>query len=574
MAKSQGLEKGTSLKQGTYRIEKILGSGSFGITYLATAKLITQGPLGQMEVEAKVAVKEFFMNEVNTRQPGATTVEGSTGSVFTNYRKKFKKEAENLSKLSHPNIVKVFDIFDENNTTYYIMEFIDGVNLDDYIKLKGRVPEEEAINIIKEVGDALEYMHSNKMLHLDIKPKNIMRKSDGNCLLIDFGLSKQFNTDGEPESSTSIGLGTPGYSPLEQATYKKSGKFPATLDVYALGATLFKMLTSQRPPDATVILNEGFPEEEFEDSKGKFVSNETLSAVKKAMSPMTSNRFKSIKDFINNLSEDTVVEDDEKKKEEERKKREEEERKRKLEEEERKRREEELRKKAEEEQKRQKQLEEEKRKAQEEEERKKAEKEKKKREKVVGWPWKRIAIITGNVAFWGAALTLCIIAMVKSGDKSESQPNENTVSLPQEIVTSIKERLPQNVTNADWNSPLGPAKYTGQILPLSETQASGDFIPNGHGVAKIVSGKYEGCVYDGTFLNGKMSGAAVYTYPNGDSFKGTFRNNKFEEGQYTSKSTGEYFDGIFKDELPYDGVWYDAKGSKLDNIFEGKIVKN
>lgn len=238
-----GLKPGALLKGATYRIEKVLGQGSFGITYLATAKFTTQGNLGKMDVEAKVAIKEFFMSEVNGRSEDGSTVEGSTGSVFSNYRKKFKKEAENLSKLEHPGIVKVFDVFDENNTTYYVMEFLEGENLDDYIRQCGFIEESEAIGIITEIGDALSYMHSKKMLHLDIKPKNIMRKTDGRNYLIDFGLSKQFTDDGEPESSTSIGLGTPGYAPIEQTGYKGEGEFPATLDVYALGATLYKMLT-------------------------------------------------------------------------------------------------------------------------------------------------------------------------------------------------------------------------------------------------------------------------------------------------------------------------------------------
>ena len=136
----QGLKIGTILQNGTYRIVKVLGQGSFGITYLAKAKLRTQGNLGSMNVEAQVAIKEFFMSEVNSRRSDGSSVEGSSGSVFANYRKKFKKEAENLSKLSLSNIVKVVDVFDENNTTYYVMEFIEGKNLDDYIKQKGSLP--------------------------------------------------------------------------------------------------------------------------------------------------------------------------------------------------------------------------------------------------------------------------------------------------------------------------------------------------------------------------------------------------------------------------------------------------
>ena len=302
---AQGLKTGHTLQNGTYRIEKVLGQGSFGITYLATARFTTQGNLGKMDVEAKVAIKEFFMSEVNSRRQDGSSVDGSSGSVFTNYRKKFKKEAENLSKLEHPNIVKVFDVFDENNTTYYVMEFLEGTNLDDYIKMNGFLTENEAISIINEIGGALAYMHSQKMLHLDIKPKNIMRKSDGKDYLIDFGLSKQFTENGEPESSTSIGLGTPGYAPIEQSGYKQDGTFPATLDVYALGATMFKMLTGKRPPEATNILNEGFPVSELSDCE---VSSHTVMAVEKAMAPVKKKRYQNVKSFLKGL-ESTEIED-------------------------------------------------------------------------------------------------------------------------------------------------------------------------------------------------------------------------------------------------------------------------
>lgn len=297
----QSLKIGTTLQNGTYRIVKVLGQGSFGITYLAKAKLRTQGNLGSMNVEAQVAIKEFFMSEVNSRRSDSSSVEGSSGSVFANYRKKFKKEAKNLSKLSHSNIVKVVDVFDENNTTYYVMEFIEGKNLDDYIKQNECLPEPETISIIKEVGNALEYMHSRKMLHLDIKPKNIMRKPDGTIYLIDFGLSKQFTDKGEPESSTSIGLGTPGYAPIEQSSYKQDGTFPATLDVYALGATMFKMLTGKRPPEATIILNKGFPSVELSN---KGISDNTIYTIKAAMTSIKKERYQTIKAFVENLSKD------------------------------------------------------------------------------------------------------------------------------------------------------------------------------------------------------------------------------------------------------------------------------
>lgn len=297
------LAKGTLLQGGKYKIEAVLGQGSFGITYLASAKFSADGDLGKMDVVAKVAIKEFFMSEINTRKEDGSTVDGSTGNVFTNYRKKFRKEAENLAKLSHSNIVKVFDVFDENGTTYYTMEYLDGEDLDGYIKQKGRLGENETIRIIQEVGEAIAYMHSKKMLHLDIKPKNIMHRSDSGNTLIDFGLSKQYTDDGEPESSTSIGLGTPGYAPLEQAQYTQDGTFPSTLDVYALGATMFKMLTGKRPPEATMILNNGFPQSELAQHG---ISDKTIGIVRKAMSPKKQNRYRSIQRLVNALNRTTA----------------------------------------------------------------------------------------------------------------------------------------------------------------------------------------------------------------------------------------------------------------------------
>ena len=91
------------------------------------------------------------------------------------------------------------------------------MNLNDYIQKKGRLNETEALGIVKDMGKALSYMHRNRMLHLDIKPKNVMIENDGKAILIDFGLAKQYTANGDPESSTSIGMGTPGYAPIEQA---------------------------------------------------------------------------------------------------------------------------------------------------------------------------------------------------------------------------------------------------------------------------------------------------------------------------------------------------------------------
>lgn len=298
------LSKGTTLQKGKYTIVKSLGQGSFGITYLATTKLTMMGKLGQMDTTVNVAIKEFFMSEMNSRSKDGSSIEGSSGSLFSNYRQKFKKEAENLSKLDHSNIVNVLDVFDENNTTYYVMQYIDGQSLDDYILQQDGINESKAISILKEIGKAVQYMHSNKMLHLDLKPKNVMLDKDGIVYLIDFGLSKQYDEKGEPESSTKVGAGTPGYAPIEQANYREGKGFPVTMDVYALGATMFKMLTSIRPPEASDILNDGFPLYELQEHG---IDERISASIAKAMAPTKKDRYQTIDDFIDSFEEEATV---------------------------------------------------------------------------------------------------------------------------------------------------------------------------------------------------------------------------------------------------------------------------
>lgn len=289
------LKTGHTLQNGKYTIVTTLGMGTFGITYLATVRTAVNGPLGQMNVMVNVAIKEFYMHNVNSRNADGSNVEGTQNTLAQNYRHKFRKEAENLSRLNHPNIVKVVDVFDENNTTYYVMEHIAGGTLDSHILSKGRLAESEAAACTMAIGAALSYMHTHNMVHLDLKPSNVMRDSDGHIYLIDFGLSKQYDTHGEPESSTSIGLGTPGYAPIEQASYKQDGTVPVTLDIYALGATLFKMLTGQTPMEASAILNDGFPMALLQHAG---VSPLMAAIVEKAMSPMRKTRYQSVDDML------------------------------------------------------------------------------------------------------------------------------------------------------------------------------------------------------------------------------------------------------------------------------------
>ena len=295
------LPKGTILhgKSFVYQIDKVLGQGSFGITYLASIKI--NGALGSIDANVKVTVKEFFMANFNGRQ-GCTVTSGSQDGMYGYYKHKFTQEAINLSKLHHPNIVNVLEAFEENNTVYYAMEYIDGGSLDKKIEQNQKLSEKQCMELTKQIGSAVSFMHDNMMLHLDLKPSNIMLKQNGDAVLIDFGLSKQYTENGEPETLTKVGGGTPGYAPLEQISYRDGKGFPVTMDVYALGGTMYKMLTGVRPPEASDILEDGFPLHELTNRN---VSEHTAVVIAKAMMPKRSERYQSVMDMINDLSSES-----------------------------------------------------------------------------------------------------------------------------------------------------------------------------------------------------------------------------------------------------------------------------
>lgn len=275
-----------------YRIERVLGQGSFGITYVANVRL--KGRLGAIESAAMVAIKEFFLRDVSSRN-GLRVFSVSDSTLCSDYRRDFLREAQNLSRLDNDHIVKVLETIEENDTVYYVMEYLSGGNLDQHILSHGKLSCREALDIAIQIGEALKCMHAQHMLHLDLKPLNVMRGEDGHIVLIDFGLSKCFGADGQPESSTRIGQGTTGYAPIEQHSFKKADGFMPTLDIYALGATLFKMLTGCVPPEASVVLNEGLPVDEL-SSAG--VPPAVIALVERAMQPLRRMRHQTVGEFV------------------------------------------------------------------------------------------------------------------------------------------------------------------------------------------------------------------------------------------------------------------------------------
>ena len=236
------LQVGTIL-HGTYKIESYLASGGFGNTYLAK----------NIEFDETYAIKEFFVKGVCQRDGNSTTISVSNAentNSFEQQREKFKKEARRLRSLSNPHIVKVYDLFEENGTAYYVMDYVDGENLSSRLKrTNAPLAESDVRNYLNQILDGLEAIHNEGMFHLDIKPANIMVDSHNVVKLIDFGASKQQSTVGGATMSTGISY-TNGYAPSEQMA-QSYDKFGPWTDFYALGATVYKLLTNQDPPSVS-----------------------------------------------------------------------------------------------------------------------------------------------------------------------------------------------------------------------------------------------------------------------------------------------------------------------------------
>ena len=238
------LQVGTIL-HGTYKIESYLASGGFGNTYLVK----------NIEFDETYAIKEFFVKGVCQRDGNSTTISVSNAentNSFEQQREKFKKEARRLRSLNNPHIVKVYDLFEENGTAYYVMDYVDGENLSARLKrTNAPLAESEVRNYLNQILDGLEAIHNEGMFHLDIKPANIniMVDSHNVVKLIDFGASKQQSAVGGATMSTGISY-TNGYAPSEQMA-QSYDKFGPWTDFYALGATLYKLLTNQDPPSVS-----------------------------------------------------------------------------------------------------------------------------------------------------------------------------------------------------------------------------------------------------------------------------------------------------------------------------------
>lgn len=554
----QHLSTNSYLQNGKYKIERVLGQGGFGITYLAYQPLL----------DRKVCIKEFFYKDYCERNEATSHVTLGTQSaqeMVQRFMNKFIKEAQTISRQKHPNIIDIYDIFTENNTAYYVMEYIEGESLSDMIKRNGALSEDAALNFIRQAANALSYIHAKSINHLDIKPANMMvRRSDNSLVLIDFGLSKQYGSTGGQTSSTPVGI-SEGYAPLEQYQAGGVSTFTPQTDIYSLGATLFCLITGTVPPSASEVLNNGIP------ALPSHISASTKNAIHKAMQFRKNDRPQSVKAFLSlfdgNSSATTASQNSNRPKayktvfvDNETTKvvgmsdldRQQEENKRKREAE-RKAAEEKARREAEEKaakEKREREAELDRlRKEKQEVERRRKEAEAKLAAEEAETKKNRNILIGIVIA---VILVIVLITAFNSGSTSQPSPvpvTETSVT-GKTIVLTYGHESKRNFV------------YTGEV--------NADGIPEGEGTAQYPETKSSSsATFKGTFRKGMPSKGEIQ-FSSKVRYDGTFD----PEGNYVEgtlwDSEDYYFIGTFNNGQPYNGSWFTPDGVKDSDVRYGK----
>src|SRR5688500_7341360 len=263
-----------------YRIEKVLGSGGFGVTYLAH----------EVAINRKVAIKEYLPSGIAARGRDDVSVHPLSSSDRENFQwglDRFRKEAQTLVTFRHNNIVTVYRYFEANGTAFLVMAYEDGESLARILERAGTLTEEEINDILGPLLSGLEHVHNIGFLHRDIKPGNIYIRRDGSPVLLDFGAARQA-LGGRSQSLTSIV--SAGYAPFEQ--YTTRGNQGPWTDIYGLGGVLYRATTGERPPDSPDRIRDDPYVSAREAAAGKYSDTllaaiDTALAVDEAQRPQT-----------------------------------------------------------------------------------------------------------------------------------------------------------------------------------------------------------------------------------------------------------------------------------------------
>lgn len=303
------LPNGHVLQNGKYQITHVIGQGGFGITYKGIWFTEVKGALGTVKTEVPICIKEYFFKDYCYRETNAFTVKAhsETGrALFNKFKEKLIKEAKILSEVHHPYIVNVLEVFEENGTAYIAMEHISGCSLKYMMDKEGKLPEDKVLRYVRQIGEALQFVHEKSILHLDIKPSNILIDPNGKARLIDFGVSKRYDIEQQETSTTMLTL-SKGFASIEQYDNEGTLNFSPCPDIYSLGATMYNLLTGKIPTES--ILRATRPLLKPADLTLD-ITQKTEDAIIKAMQIIPTDRFQTVSEMLDALDLPPANEED------------------------------------------------------------------------------------------------------------------------------------------------------------------------------------------------------------------------------------------------------------------------
>jgi serine/threonine protein kinase len=287
------LQPGTLLQNGKYTIIEILGQGLFTICYLARQNVF----------EKKVIINEFFLVEHCSRSSDGHVInENVNGTIYQDFREKWVEEPAIISKFTGNNhFVSIMDAFEENNTMYYISEYINEEDLQTFTlaQKEKHLEEKRAVNFIAQIADGLSFLHGNHFFHLDLCPVKVLIDKNDRAVIVNFGISRQ-NIPAEILDENIIPT-KPGYSSPE--LYDKDGKYGIFSDIYSLGAILYFLVTGRDPMPAPERLHKSLPEPK---SFSTSITRHTNSTIMKAMAMDPQDRYQNVNDFLRDLQDSST----------------------------------------------------------------------------------------------------------------------------------------------------------------------------------------------------------------------------------------------------------------------------